>query len=338
MTLPTDNIADPSTGAPPTSTWTTYTRDDALAILASGVFEHQRPVRPRHVDYLARLMTNGDFEGSEIKFAQLPDGRRFLINGQHRLHAIVRSECPQTLLCTVVPAVDLKQVSVLYAAEDRGLARNVADTYRAFGLLDTLNIGATLLGRGAAAMALIAAGFDRSRYSSHRVTDAQRVRLLEAWAPELQQWQEIVGAPGHERFEVGRLNNAGVLAVALVTLRYQEARAIPFWSAVRENDGLKKGTPERTLVDYVQLRMGQRTTNGSAVASYVAAVWNSYFSNRPTTSARPLRSLFILILGSPYSGDVLITADDSPVSTPAEPIERAGAAATERGEPAAGAG
>lgn len=96
----------------------TVTPQQASLWLA-GQSDHNRTLRERHVERLMRDMRNGTFvyNGESIKI----DEEGNLMDGQHRLTAIVRSGIPQTMLVArCVPRITMRTI-------DRGEARTVAD-------------------------------------------------------------------------------------------------------------------------------------------------------------------------------------------------------------------
>lgn len=296
-----------------TSHWTIVGAEDAGRILDTEQFDRQRRVRKDHVILLSRLMLSGDFQPSEIKFAVTPDGRRYLINGQHRLLAIIMCRRPQTLLVTMVPASDMFQVSILYSAEDRGLARTISDTYGALDIAARIGLPPHFVRRAGAAMHLIDGGF-AGRVPGYRLLDSERVELLDFYAPQLREWGNILGLTGAgpktgRHAKLGSLNKAPVISVGLVTLRYQPEAARSFWKAAADNDGLRKGQPARTLVDFVSFN--KLFSAGSLVysnAKAVARCWNAHFEGRDLAFARTGNpSDPILILGTPYDGKAIRT-------------------------------
>lgn len=298
-------VAQPMQAPSRSSYWTVYTPVDAAMVLENENFARQRPVRPFHVKFLVGLMRSGEFQPSEIKFAVTPDDRRHLINGQHRLHAIVEAGLSQTLLCTMVPAHDNEHLAQLYSAEDRILGRTVFDTFNAFGLAEELNLGRTLAGRCGAAVNMILAGFNALVARGQR-SDLKRALAIREWSPELKIWQSIVGTPNGP---IGRMNNSAVIAVGIVTLRYQREIAEPFWRTVRANDGLHRGTPERTLVDHITVTMmsGGGSEKLYVKARYIANCWNAHFEGRPLQRARPSDTAKpIRIAGTPYDGKTIV--------------------------------
>jgi hypothetical protein len=103
---------------PKSPEWRVVTPEYAEWLLSRN--EHNRRVRPTHVDFLARVMTDGQYEPTTDGVGVRKDGQ--LTNGQHRLAAIVKCGIPQRLL--IVP--DMSAESYL-TQDQRASARTVAE-------------------------------------------------------------------------------------------------------------------------------------------------------------------------------------------------------------------
>lgn len=76
-----------------------------------------------------------------------------------------------------------------------------------------------------------------------------------------------------------KLNTAGVMAVALYTLRYQPGKAHHFWHGLAENDGLKKDDPRAALLrDMFERSANSGSTRQTTQAPVLA--WNAYCEGR----------------------------------------------------------
>lgn len=292
--------------------WQDLGPNEAAQIIEHWVFPRQRTVRPRRVLHLARLMRNGEFAPSEIKVAILPDGRHMLLNGQHRVRAVVESGCTILVGLTTIHVEDQAMVEMLYSAEDRQGPRTINDIFIGLGLDDKLSFSRPLVNRAGAALRVIASGFDSSRNSNFQVSDIRRGDLIVEWADTIRRWDEVIGSPGHTRGSSNRVNVSGVMSVGLVTFRYQPIIAMPFWKAVRDDSGLIKGTTERRMVDYITRDMDATSCQPATAARSVAAIWNAHFKGRGGISRPAPTGVPITIAGTPYNGLDLIYSDVDP--------------------------
>lgn len=98
----------------------------AAEVMLEKVPEEQRERRPSYIERLADDMANGHWVDSTDPIVISKEG--YLLNGQHRLSAVVKSG--QLIRFLVVRGVDRKSYGVM----DRGLPRTTVDTLRADGL------------------------------------------------------------------------------------------------------------------------------------------------------------------------------------------------------------
>lgn len=101
------------------TTTETITPEIAAKWLHPSVNRDNRTVRDSHVDYLAREIVDGKWQVTHQGIAFSKDGR--LIDGQHRLNAIVRAGVP--VKCMVTTGLD----DSAYKVVDCGSMRIVAD-------------------------------------------------------------------------------------------------------------------------------------------------------------------------------------------------------------------
>jgi hypothetical protein len=108
---------------------------DAQELLSSN--EHNRPLRRPYVRQLARAMSRGEWmlNGEPVQVAS--DGT--LLNGQHRLHAVVESG--QTVQMLMIRNVALEAQRTI----DSGSRRNLSDVLKLHGLPHTTNLAAALV-------------------------------------------------------------------------------------------------------------------------------------------------------------------------------------------------
>lgn len=162
----------------------TITPTLAAEILETMTYDRQRPVRQNHIQYLLQEMQRGTFKPGAIEIRVVGD-RRYLIDGQHRLGAIVLSgqSFPMVLIEQRVNSLD--EVAADYSRTDRGQGRSYDDTFRARDLTEIVGIAPSCLKYYSAAIGQILAGFsqhDVGVRSTTRSTDI-RVEMMQAWAP-----------------------------------------------------------------------------------------------------------------------------------------------------------
>jgi hypothetical protein len=99
---------------------------------------HNRNLRPRHVGMLAADMSAGDWkDGSVILLADTPDGR-VLIDGQHRMTAVVKAGI--TITMVVISGLTLDDQEAI----DTGKRRSLGDVLTMMGERNASDLGTAI--------------------------------------------------------------------------------------------------------------------------------------------------------------------------------------------------
>ena len=226
-----------------------------------------RTVRAKHVQSLARDMRGGEWRltGEPIKFA--PDGS--LLDGQHRLHAIVRAGVVvQLFVAHNIPA-DSQLVM------DSGVGRTAADALHLTGVPNAALVAAGVR---------LAVNYERgdvfargTRGGSSSVTHAEHQEFL-ATHPE------FVRAARHAKTYARRADVAGSL-VAFTTWRLaqlDEPLAYQFWVDAAERVELRAGDPILTMVDrFAEVRRGRERWTQAMYVSAIFRTWNYRALGKP---------------------------------------------------------
>lgn len=244
------------------SSATTMSVEEISPAVASKMLEgntQNRNLRERVVDQYARDMMSGRWadQGDALRFNC--DGT--LLDGQHRLHAIVASNTTQKMV--VVRGVDKSAILTM----DTGARRSMADVLRLHGYDRVSTLAAA-----ARFMMLYEQGGD------------VRDRVMYTHS-EMMEWIENnPDLPGHVRKMHGAMNDNGIVRKAitpLIAIRHYAADkgdVDAFVEALRTGTGIFQGNPIHTL---------RRTLENWATASQLAPVpivvqasvikaWNAY--------------------------------------------------------------
>lgn len=265
----------------------------ASEMLATMKYEHQRPVSPAHVKMLAAEMRASRFvPGTAIRIAHV-NGASMLIDGQHRLGAVVASGIPQTFTIIEESAPSNEYVAWAYGSLDIGKRRVASDLYKAMELPDRLGLSSRALNNLAAAVSFLHDGMKPSRSSTQRVDRAERIRLVELYAPHMREFLRIVS--GAEKAISSAAERSYVIAVAMLTIRfslpYAQSRAVPdiidFWRGVAFDDKIAVDDPRKhvnrhlltTSMASLRNAVGVRSvTTASYGARYIAVAFNTYMT------------------------------------------------------------
>jgi hypothetical protein len=288
-------------------------RESAAWWLSEYHYPRQRPGYPTVVKLYADMMKRNEWGVSTVMLASydgtpatgadagdgllLPQGT-YLINGRNRLNAVVESGMPTTFLVEHHLMQRPVDVHHLYMRIDRGKARTPADVYRAMGLAESLGLSTNNVRLIGEAETYLRSGFESRRQV---VLDAERrAEFIIDWVPEGREWIQCFSS-SRSRF-VSYITASPVTAVALVTLRFQPAKAMAFFTAMAHDNALAQGTPEKALHDWL-LETRVREMAEHHYARYVATAWNAAYEER-SISRLMVRdvSLPIRILGTPFTG------------------------------------
>lgn len=252
--------------------------DLARFILENHNYKAQRNIKPYQVRRLAVQMKNGEFTpGSQMTFAVLPDGSAHLVNGQHRLKAIIEVDTQVEFQIRINEAADEAELSRLYYREDYTSApRTANDVAKALDLAGTYKVSKTVASAAFMCGVIIADGLRAAggRYEDETLNTADgRKAAIEPYWPQVRRYDEIVNKADAQLRR--KLIVASVMAVALVTLKHQPEKAIPFWTGVAENNGLRKGDPRRSLVVALLSRNFRRSIE---IMATISTAWGHWFA------------------------------------------------------------
>lgn len=276
--------------------------DLAERILTERVYDRQRPVERFHVTLWADMLRRGQFGGGRQIWFGLLNGRLHLVDGQHRLHAVVAAGIAAEFQVSVFPVTSEDELRELYISFDRvGRPRTVAEVIGAMNLHTEHGLSkqvATSLYRAAI---LLEFRFNPPHHTADPIgvrSDNERLRYAAPyWQTAAVYEAAIKSAPASVR---QRLRSPQVLAVGVATLKHQPELARIFWKTLADNDGLRRGDPRHTLL----LALGERTFErvGNTGSRLAALAWNAYFEHRQINSIKAASGSVVRIAGTPFNG------------------------------------
>lgn len=280
------------------------TTEIAERILREANYGGQRKTYDHHVTLLADDMRRSTWiDGSQIVFVR-HDGRLFLINGQHRLHAVIASQRDQMFQVFIHDDVKSEaEIARLYYHFDVvQRQRSVPEILNAVGVSERHSISKGMAVATYRAAALIANGLSIPSYQQNPVLARSVDRRLDtarAWWPTAAALEQIIES-ADRKLRV-RLLTAGTVAVALVTLKHQRDKATEFWSGVATNDGLRRGDPRHTLIsDLLTRTRNQGNPNQSSIVP--ANAWNAWYEGARITHIKVYENSVPRVLGTPFDG------------------------------------
>ena len=283
----------------------TITPERAARLLQHCAYPLQRKLWNGHVQYLATAMRHREFYPSPIHVCALssdPDNA-FLVDGQHRLAAIVECGIPQKVFL-IESEVDTEQeLGRLYASIDRGRARGNREVIR------------PIIGDEApssdVAIVSSAALFAESGFTNRRTNTVgydlkspfARVEKYRQWEDEYEMIKDSLSGASKSTYVA--FKRVPLLSVFLVTGRYQCLRTKELLEQIAANDGLKKLSPAWQMVNTILPRKVYSNEGGwPDYARQVASVWNAHYRGDEQLARVQTRAphLGMLLLGTPYKG------------------------------------
>jgi hypothetical protein len=278
--------------------------DLAKRILFERNYERQRAIEQFHVDLWAETIRRGEFgPGRQIWFCVLA-GRLHLVDGQHRLSAVVATLRQIEFQVEFLEVADADALNAAYISFDRiGRSRSLPEVLNAMGVADIHSLSKGMATSIFRAALLLEFNFDPPHHTVDPIAvrgDNARLEYAKPyWAFGAKYEGLIKGAPVHVR---ARLRTPSIVAVAVATLIHQPEQAALFWKTLADNDGLRKLDPRHTMLDAIMAR-----DFGSArmmAAKIAANAWNAFYEHRTIKTIKPGQTNSIRIAGTPYTGKV----------------------------------
>lgn len=262
----------------------------------SRVFGHQHALR-----------RGAWMAGHAITFIELPDGRIWLVDGQHRLTAISRWPEPTCVTMRLVEMESEKEARHFYAGFDQKTSvRTNMQIIDAVGVADESGLSRPMSEAVFEASTLLANGLEplagaaNVRKNKDLFLPSIRMAAIADWAQEARKYEAAIA---HAKPTLRKkLMLSGVVAVALYTLRHQPAKALEFWEGTAKNDRLPSTDPRAALI----ADLLTRKLNAGSVRQRVqqpSVAWNAFFRGRSLSQVRCVPGAPIVINGTPLKAE-----------------------------------
>lgn len=260
-------------------------------------YDRQRKLRPRTIEKYAADMKAGRFLPTTIitvAYAQGEDGvkRGYLINGQHRLLAVIMADARVVFTIQHVDCEDMREVAYAYAHQDTNLPRNVGDWGAALGLHDRIGMPYSEMHWLYGALGFMEDGFrDRHRNS---MPLQRREELVDEFAGSFRAiYDYIEGGQHNLRIQLKRQS---ILAVALVTVEdatdvFGKEKVGDFWRGVAYDDGLGTYDPRKVAVRHLFEMEKKAAARAKRItpdinARVMAYCWNKWAEGKEIKTVR----------------------------------------------------
>lgn len=272
----------------------------AADLLKRYPYKHQRSVRRNAVEFYACEMEKGNFKPyTTIELCRCGTSKH-LIDGQHRLLAVVASKTPQKFVLLETEVDDEQELAFRYATTDRGAIRTTTDqlatTFDPDGLWG-FSKSITIVAAFGSAVQFISGKFIHARNTGVSLPD--KLNRMNAYAPFAEYFFEVIDncADKTPPDLVPRVRRSATLSVALITYRYSVGKlglnkVDDFWTGVLTDDSLQSHDPRKHAHRHL-LTVGM---NGGA---WTRSVSKSSAIVSTASSARYLANCFNAYMGAP---------------------------------------
>lgn len=277
-----------------------FTTELAALILEKYNYKHQRPLTRMNWELYAQAMRECAFEDyTTLQFAVL-NGVPILVDGQHRLKAMSVAGLAMQFTVKLLAVQDQAAIERVYSTIDSGRKRSPRDKMGA--LHEQLGLKSAQCNSLNTAARAILVGL-KSITSKESVALNLIVRDEEAVKAEMRMLAPAMHAllacfAKAPKANVSLFMRGHVLAVALITMRDQPEKAVQFWTAAAEDDGLRNGRPEKALINWMRKNPVGKSSRQQHEAAIVC--WNKFFEGKTSTAVYTGTSKHGSISGSPF--------------------------------------
>lgn len=276
-------------------------------------YTHQRKVRKQHVEYLADEMLRGSFIPATTIRIMRNGTNQHLVDGQHRLNAVIASGVPVVFNVVEIHATD-EEIAREYGLIDIGLRRTPGEAINPHELDVLLGITKRDINDVAAAVAFMASGCEATAASRRRKVHPDDLRRwIVLYAPAMKVYKTIINdaAPGRIRNSALRMSS---VAVALLTIRFAAPLAersnkpdvLNFWRGAIFDDGIAVGDPRKLVNRHLLMTgigagtvaRGEGLTFVSApyATRFIATAFNAYMARETRKMIKVVNEAAPLVL------------------------------------------
>lgn len=279
------------------------TRNQAQYMLEEYHWNIQRKVIPCNVATFDRYFLDGEWDDySTIEISTTPEGV-YINDGQNRLSSVV-STGARLFRIIDTPFDSIEKARMHYANTDRnGSKRGTGDMLKArvpeldgrFTPMEQTKIVTAIRYMNSAFNEKRAQGRSGRKFLDHEISQAAR-----EWATYAEECYKLIRLAN--RNIKGKLQLCPVLSIMLVTIRYNPDQSKAFWNSVVQDNGLKTGQPEKTLINFLTSSdCGIEKLGANVFARRVATAYNDFCSGKKCETLRSFAELPIFLKSTPYN-------------------------------------
>jgi hypothetical protein len=278
-------------------------RKIADKILSNFNYPHNRTIDSRNVQGYVNAMRKGFWERAiELSFCFLDieavpeefrqpefaiNGKQyFLVNGQHRLRAVVESDTIQEVVIILKEVTDWKHLGLIYSTYDTDMRlRTRNQSITAANCVPNLiaKKGSKYFSnRAMSAINYILRNYEIGKIatSKYKLGTSEILQEMNRWEQPMIDYFDVVTANNSIKSHRKALFSPGVIAIGLVTFRCAPLYAIDFWSAVAERGNIASNDPRKVLADWLDDNitppLGMSGEYARKHLSACAVAWNKF--------------------------------------------------------------
>lgn len=236
-----------------------------------------RPLSERRLQVYRKVRADGGFRPVTWAKAWCKDTSQFYrVNGKHTSTLFSDGENPDGLFVTIEEYVcdTLEDVAKLYATFDsQSQTRNATDVNRSFAAVipELAQIPFTTIN-------LLVGGLNYEPAShaggSYRAQPAERA---EALFDNVDVCVWLLGILGTDRKANPHIWRVPVVAAMVSTYRKAQKAALEFWTAVRDETGVKPDLPDRRLAKFLSITVSDQGAHSTAASKRFRITSREYF-------------------------------------------------------------
>lgn len=279
----------------------TFTPTDAQIVLEKCRYEFQRDETraQAYLDGLAEQMRRGLWlPKTQIDFARV-GGQLLLVNGYHRMTAMVMAKTPITWSVVIHECADMQEVRSLYWRFDTGRTRSTSNIINGIGLADDLGLGKKAASVFWSAAQVIDLGL-RFRYhekDGRSILADERIAILKEYTPEAREYEAALALaiPPVRK----KLLTVSFFAIGVCILKHQPVKGREFWRGLCADDGLSKVDPRKALLSDMHTRNGARGLSLAQMMS-AARAWSAFYHDRSLSHLK-VTGHAVPVAGTPFT-------------------------------------
>jgi hypothetical protein len=245
-------------------------------------------------------MKDGNWiDGGQITFCQTHDGRKILVNGYHRLNAIIDAGIPCIFNVRTVHVKSIDDARRVYATFDTmARKRSAGEILRAEGVAEKYGLTNQVADAVFSAAPLLANGMKYRNYQKAPELIGNIINRLnistDYWVYG-KKYQDMTSSATYRHRQ--KMLVAGVIGVAFITIKHQTAKAEDFWRGVASMENMGADDPRMSYAKLLQeKKYTTRIKDGEVPmpARDAALAWNAFYEGRPLKIFRTNNSQFRL--------------------------------------------